>query len=270
MKKKGQPKKKKLKLRIKVVIKLLLTILVVAALIYYVTNLKIRNISITGTTNIKDVEIIEAANIKDYPKIYKLNLKKTKEQIESLPLVEHAKIKRTILGKIKIDIVEEKILFFYRYNNKYITSSGASIPSTDDYYGYPTLINFTPDTNLEAFINGLNKIDHNIIKMINEIEYTPYKSKDGTIIDNNRFTLKMNDTNTVLIDTVNIKNLNKYTTIYASPDMDKEHGVIYLDTINDDRIYFKSYETIEKEKKEQEQLAKEKEKKKKNDEEKRN
>ena len=80
--------------------------------------------------------------------------------------------------------------------------------------------------------------------MINEIEYTPYKSADGTIIDNNHFTLKMNDTNTVMIDTVNIKNLNKYQTIIASPDMDSKHGIIYLDTINDDRIYIKSYETI--------------------------
>ncbi|MDE5888848.1 MAG: hypothetical protein K2H20_02390, partial [Bacilli bacterium] len=91
---------------------------------------------------------------------------------------------------------------------------------------------------------------YNIVKMINEIEYTPYKSSDGTIIDNNHFTLKMNDTNTVMIDTVNIKNLNKYQTIVASPDMDKNHGVIYLDTINDDRIYIKSYETIAKEEEE--------------------
>ena len=91
--------------------------------------------------------------------------------------------------------------------------------------------------------------------MINELEYNPYKAADGTIIDNNRFTLKMNDGNTVIIDTVNIKNLNKYNEIYASLGMDKEKGILYLDTITEDNIYYKSYDTIAKEAKEAEEKA---------------
>ena len=87
--------------------------------------------------------------------------------------------------------------------------------------------------------------------MINEIEYNPYKNADGTIIDNNRFTLKMNDQNTVIIDTVNIKNLNLYNTIYASLGMDTSKGILYLDTITEDNIYFKSYETINNENKDE-------------------
>lgn len=252
MNKKGQPtkRKKRRRLKIHVVIKIILFLFIVASFAYYITNLKIHNIIIKGNENIKDVTIIEAANIQDYPAIYKLNISKLKESIKNIPLVENVKIKRNILGKLEIEITEEKILFFYKYNNKFITNKGTSIANSEDYYGYPTLINFTPDTVFEKFITGLNNVDYNIIKMINEIEYTPYKASDGTIIDNNRFTLKMNDTNTVLIDTVNIKNLNKYTMIYASPGMDEERGVIYLDTINDDRIYFKSYATIAKEEQE--------------------
>jgi len=249
MKKKGQlKKKKKLKLRMKVVVKLLLFVLIIATISYYVCHLKIKHIQIEGTTNIKDVTIIEKVQISDYPEIYKLKIKEMEEVIQSIPLVKNVKIKRNILGKLTIQIEEDKILFFYKYNNKYITSSGESVEDESFYLGYPMLINFTPDTVFDAFVNGLNKVDYNIVKMINEIEYTPYKASDGNIIDNNHFTLKMNDTNTVMIDTVNIKNLNKYLTIYASPDMDKERGVIYLDTINDDRILFKSYATIEKEK----------------------
>lgn len=261
MNKKGQPtkRKKRRRLKIHVVAKIILCIFIVASFAYYITNLKIRNIVITGTTNIKDVTIIEAANIKDYPTIYKLNKSKMKENIKNIPLVEDVKIKRNLFGKLSIEITEEQILFFYKYNNKYITNKGNSIANSEDYYGYPTLINFTPDTVFENFITGLNKVDYNIIKMINEIEYTPYKASDGTIIDNNRFTLKMNDTNTVLIDTVNMKNLNKYTMIYASPGMDTERGIIYLDTINDDRIYFKSYTTIAKEAEEEENVEKKQE-----------
>jgi len=245
MKKTNQPiKRKKLKLKLNVVFNALLILVIAGLLISYVLTLKIKNIKILGTTEIKDIDIIEKINISDYPYIYKLNIKKSEKTLEEIPLIKDVKIKRNIFGKLTIEIEEEKILFFYKYNNKYITNSGNSITDEKEYYGYPTLINFTPDTVFESFVNGLNKIDYNIIKMINEIEYTPYKSADGTIIDNNHFTLKMNDKNTVMIDTVNIKNLNKYQTIIASPDMDSKHGIIYLDTINDDRIYIKSYETI--------------------------
>lgn len=266
MKKKGHSKsKKRLHLKVKVLLKIIVVLFIIVLISYYVFNLKIKNIVITGTTNVKDITIIEKARIENYPSIYRLNIKKIKKEISEIPLVEKVKIKRNIFGKLTIEIVEEKILFFYKYNNKYITSSGDSIPDSDDYLGYPTLINFTPDEVFDNFIKGLNKIDYNIIKMISEIEYTPYKASDGTIVDNNLFTLTMNDTNTIYIDTVNIKNLNKYKTIMASPDMDKERGVLYLDTISDERIYFKSYTTIaeeqqaalEKEQKEKEEKEKE-------------
>ena len=247
MNKKGTKKKKKLKLRVNVLIRILLIILVLGALFYYVNNLKIKNIIIFGNSQVKDVQIIETANIENYPNIYQLKIKKITEEIKNIPLVNDVKIHRNLLGKLTIEIKEDKILFFYKYNNKFITSSGDSIQDNGTYYGYPILINFTPDTVFEGFINGLNKVDENVISMINEIEYTPYKATDGTIIDNSRFTLKMNDFNTVIIDNVNMRNLNKYMTVFASLGMDKEKGVVYLDTINDESIYFKSYETIKKE-----------------------
>ena len=54
----------------------------------------------------------------------------------------------------------------------------------------------------------------------------------------------MNDNNTVIIDTVNIKRLNDYTMIYTSLNMDVEKGILHLDTITKDSIYFKKYEEI--------------------------
>lgn len=251
MNKKKQLKKKRLKLKVKPLITILISILVIVSFFNYFKNLTIENIVIKGTTNISDISVIEATNIKDYPYIYSLSKKSMKEQIKNLPLVEDVSIKRNIFGKLTINIKEEKILFYYKYNQKFITSNGNSLDSAD-YYGYPTLINFTPDTIFDDLVASFNKIDYNIIKMINEIEYTPYKSSEGIVIDSNRFTITMNDTNTVIIDTVNMKNLNKYTTILASPGMDTERGVIYLDTINDDRILFKSYENIAQENKDKE------------------
>lgn len=257
MNKKKQPKKRKLRLKLKPIIIILVLLLTVVPFFNYFKNLSIKNIIISGTTSINDISVIEASNIKDYPNIYSLNIKDMKNKIKALPMVEDVSIKRTIFGQLKINIKEEKILFYYKYNQKFITSNGNSLES-NDYYGYPTLINFTPDTIFDDLVSSFNKIDYNILKMINEIEYTPYKSADGTIIDSNRFTITMNDTNTVIIDTVNMKNLNKYMIIMASPGMDVERGVIYLDTINDDRILFKSYENIAEENKVDEEEKNEK------------
>jgi cell division septal protein FtsQ len=59
----------------------------------------------------------------------------------------------------------------------------------------------------------------------------------------------MNDGNIVKIDTVNIKNLNQYKTIYTSLKMNETKRVVYLDTIIEkgDGIYSKTLESIKKE-----------------------
>jgi cell division protein FtsQ len=249
MVKKQQKKKKRLKLRVKVLFKILLFLGLVALSIYYLKELKVRNIYITGNETIKDVTIIETLGIKDYPKIYKLKPNKMEKKLNSLPLVETSSIKRNLLGKVTINIKETNILFYYKYNNKYITSNNKSIKDDQSYVGIPTLINFTPDTVFDDLVTGLNKIDYNVVKMINEIEYTPYKSEEGTTIDNNLFTLSMNDGNIVKIDTVNIRNLDYYKTIYTSLKMDETKRIVYLDTIikKGDGIYSKTLESIEKE-----------------------
>lgn len=244
MKKKGQVKKKKLKLRVKVIVKILLFLSIIILSAFYVLNLPIKNIYITGNEVVKDITIIKSAKIENYPKIYKLKLNKLKSQIKTIPLIEDVKIKRNLFGKITIDVTESKVLFYYEYNNKMITSEGKSIENDNSYLGFPTLINFTPDTIFNELYKGLNKIDYNIIKMINEIEYTPYKDASGKVIDETRFTLRMNDNNAVIIDTVNIKRLNDYIMIYTSLNMDVEKGILHLDTITKDSIYFKKYEEI--------------------------
>ena len=249
MVKKQQKKKKKLKLRVKVLFKIILFIGLVALSFNYIKELKIKNIYITGNQTIKDVTIIETLGIQDYPKIYNLKINKMEEKIKNLPLVDYVNIKRNIFGKLTIEIEETKILFLYQYNNKYITANNKSIEDSIDYVGLTTLVNFTPDTVFDDLVSGLNKIDYDIVKMINEIEYTPYKTQDGTIIDNNLFTMKMNDGNTVKIDTVNMKNLNQYKTIYASLNMHTTKRIVYLDTIlnEGDGIYSKTLESLKKE-----------------------
>ena len=238
-------KKRKKKLRVKVLLKLLIFIAIIALLISYILNVKVSNIYIKGNEFTKDIDIIKNAKIDNYPKLIKIKRKQAINDIKSLPLIKDAKININIFGKVTITVEERQVLFFYRYNDKLVTSDNTQIEDNNLYVGYPTLINFTPDTTLAELVKGLNKVNPNIIKMIDEIEYMPYKSATGEIIDENRFKLAMNDGNTVYIDTANIKRLNQYLEIYASLNMETVKGILYLDTITEENILFESYESAE-------------------------
>ena len=237
-------KKRRKKLRVKLLLKLLLVIAIFFCIFQYALNVRTKNIYIYGNTLTKDIEIIKYAKLDNYPKLIKIKPKKAAKAVEELPLIKNAKVKRGIFGKITITVEENNILFYYRYNDKLVTSDNTQIDDNNKYMGYPTLINFTPDTTLEALVKGLNKIDPNIIKMIDEIEYEPYKSADGEIIDENRFKLLMNDANTIYIDTANIKRLNQYMEIFASLNMETVKGILYLDTITEENILFESYQSV--------------------------
>lgn len=242
-------KGKKIKLKVKPLITFLSIVFVVVLSFFYVRNVTIKRIIIAGNSIIKDVQIIEAANIQDYPKIYRLNLKEMENNIKRIPIISDVKVKRNIFGEIKINVTEDKIYMYSNYYDKYITSTTKKVAESTIpmLYGIPVLVNFTPDTVLERLTTSLNKVDYDILKMVSEIEYYPYKGVDGTIVDDSRFRLLMNDGNTIIIDTYNMSNLNNYMRIYASLNLDETKGILYLDTITDENILFTAYEDVPEE-----------------------
>lgn len=241
-------KKVKRKLNIKAFIVFALVIYLIVMLVYYFLSMPIKNIYITGNSYVSDNDIIIAAGIKNYPSIIKLNSSKMKKNIKKLDYVDDVKIRRNIFGKLTINIKEANILFFNRNNNKLVLSNSKEIED-DNSYGYASLINYVPKDIYKKLIVSLNKIDDNILKSISEIEYSISKSNDK-VIDDTRFLLRMNDGNTVYINLINIKNLNKYQSIYAT--LNDTLGVIYLDSSSNENIYFKSYESLTKEQEEKE------------------
>lgn len=241
-------KKVKRKLNIKAFIVFALVIYLIVMLVYYFLSMTIKNIYITGNSYVSDNDIIIAAGIKNYPSIIKLNSSKMKKNIKKLDYVDDVKIRRNIFGKLTINIKEANILFFNRNNNKLVLSNSKEIED-DNSYGYASLINYVPKDIYKKLIVSLNKIDDNILKSISEIEYSISKSNDK-VIDDTRFLLRMNDGNTVYINLINIKNLNKYQSIYAT--LNDTLGVIYLDSSSNENIYFKSYESLAKEQEEKE------------------
>lgn len=240
----------KKKIKISGLLFLLVFVILFTFIFYNVINLPIKHIYITGNDHVSDNDIINITGIKYYPPIYKLNKKEMKESILALPLVKDVEIKKSIFGKLQIDILEYKILFLNKSTNELVLSNNKSIANDYEYTRVPTLVNYVPDTIYSELITGLGGIDYDILTSISEIEYSKSTNKEGEVIDDKRFILRMNDGNTVVMNTVNIKRLNSYNTIYSS--LSDELGTIYLDSIAEENIYFKSYALEEQERMEEE------------------
>lgn len=228
---------KKRKLNWKRVLILLLILYLIAMLLYTFFTMPIKNIYIKGTNLLTDNDIIEVANLKDYPAIFKISKSKLKKEISSLELVEDIDIKKTITGKLTITITEARPLFFNRTTNKVVLSNNKEVEN-NNYLGIPTLINRVPTDILSDFITALSEIDHDIIKMINEIEYDPNISNDITI-DEYRFLLRMNDSNHVYVNIINMERLNDYESVFAT--IGDLRGTVYLDSYNADNIIFEAF-----------------------------
>jgi len=242
--------KKRRKLNIRGLLVILLIIYLIGSFLYYIINLPVKNIRIIGTSLVSDVEIIETANLKNYPAIFKINTNKMKKNLKKIDLISDAKIKRSLFGNITINVTEEKILFLNRNKNKLVLGNGKEINVNKKYYGYPILINYVPDAILKEFVAKFKEIDNNIISSIGEIEYSIEKFVDPMtteeIISNDkRFLLRMNDTNSVYVDTINLKKLNNYYSYYATTK-EGVRGVFYLDS-NRGAVSFKSYGEIKEE-----------------------
>lgn len=236
--------KKRRRLNWKRVFFLLFFVIVFICGFSYLYQLPIKNISITGTTYLKDKDIIRLANIEHYPAIYRLNLGKIKKEIEGLSFVEHANIKRNIFGKLSIHIDENKVLFFNRNNNKLVLSNKAEIDEEISYVGIPTLINFVPDQIYVELVEKLSKLSDSILKSISEMEYAPSKSEDVTI-DDTRFFFRMNDGNLVHINLIHMNHLENYQKICSTIANNKK-GILYLDSSNDENFSFHAFEEPKK------------------------
>ena len=237
-------KKKKKNIRFRTVLFFILFGYLVIMAGYYVYKLPVKNIYIVGNKLVSDQDIIDAANLKNYPSIHKYSRSKIAKNVKQLDLINDVKVKKNLLGKVTIIVEEARPIFYYRTNEKVYLSNGKSIIDNQTYYGIPIVINYVPNKILNDLIKRFSSLDESIISEISEIEYDP-DEKEGTILDENRFIFRMNDTNSVYIDTINLAKLNNYQKIVAALDSDV-HGYIYLNS-NRTNASFKTYEDKKKE-----------------------
>lgn len=237
----GEVKKvKQKKLNIKKLLILILFLYVTIYSFYFLFNLPIKNIIISGTTYLSDYEVITTAKLKSYPPIFKTSAKTITKRLKKLDLVKDVKVTKTLKGILKIKITENKLLFINKSKNLLVLENGEEIDPLN-YLGVPTLINYVPSDLYQELINALAKVDYNILYSISEIEYSQYIGSTGDVIDKKRFLLRMTDDNTVYVNIANITKLNKYQQIVSSLE---KKGILYLDSKDSENFVFITYESL--------------------------
>ncbi len=229
-------KKPKKKVRITGIIFLLLFVYLLITLIYYFIKSPIKNISIKGNNLLTEEDIITDSKISYNDSIFKISTYKIEKNLEKNPLIKKAKIERRLNGTIIINIEENKILFLNALTKKLVLSDEKEIDINNKYMGYPVLVNYVPSEIYKELIKSLSKVNDSNYQMISEIEYSVDKY-ENTIIDDERFLLRMKDGNTIYVNLINIEKLNKYQEIYSALT---DKGTLYLDSSSKNYV-FKKY-----------------------------
>ena len=230
-------KKKKSKLKIGGAIVIILALYLISTIFYYLWTTPIKNINITGNTYLKDNYIINYLDIEN-ESIIKISKGKVKEKLLQLDLISDVKVSKNYLGTLNIKVTEDKVLFYNWNNKKLVTSSGKEIDYNKEYLGIPNLINYVKDDVYAEFVKKLNKVDKEVLRMVSEMEYSP-SIINGKIVDDKRFLFRMNDGNTVYINTINIEKINNYNEIYeaVANKSGEVKGCLYLDSNSENKHF---------------------------------
>ena len=226
MKKKNKKiKNKKVKKNFKnKVLIFIIVLLLVITLIYYLQNINVKNIYITGNNYLTDQEIIELASLENYPKIFKISTSKIEKIIKLNPIVKSVKVTKNIFGKVQINIVENEYLLKQEIDNIIYLSNFETIINDNNIIGIPTLTNYVEIDILNDFLKKLVNIDKNVLCKISEITYKPNE------YDKDLFLFLMNDGNYVYITTSKLESINKYNNILI--ELNGKKGILYLDSGN--------------------------------------
>lgn len=232
-KKKKKNKKVKKKLRLRVLFLIIFLIYVLWQIGYFIINLHVDNIIVTGNVYLSDNYIIDESSIEEDTKFLFLFSGSVEKTLENNEFIKDANVSKSFFKDVSIEIIENKILFYYTYKDKVVLEGENEVEYDSSFIGIPTLINYTPSDILSDFVEKMSLLDQNLINKISEIEYAP-SIKDDVVLDDERFILKMNDGNTVHVNIINFEKFANYDSIL---ELVSEKGTLYLDSSNDGNIF---------------------------------
>ena len=215
-------KKRKVRLKIKNILIFLSIILIFLAVIYYVLQMPIKNIYISGNKILDDETVIELAKLSNYPSFLLTSTSEIKRNLSKSDYINNIKISKKLGNVIDIKVEEYKALALTNNGQRVILSSGKIIENKDNITDVPVLNNNISDKVFNYFIKKFSGVNDNILRQISQLEYSPVS------VDDKRFLLYMDDGNMIYITLTKIDKLNKYNAI--KDKMDNQTGLIYLDS----------------------------------------
>lgn len=215
-------KKRKVRLKIKNILIFLSIILIFLAVIYYVLQMPIKNIYISGNKILDDETVIELAKLSNYPSFLLTSTSEIKRNLSKSDYINNIKISKKLGNVIDIKVEEYKALSLTNNGQRVILSSGKIIENKDNITDVPVLNNNISDKVFNYFIKKFSGVNDNILRQISQLEYSPVS------VDDKRFLLYMDDGNMIYITLTKIDKLNKYNAI--KDKMDNQTGLIYLDS----------------------------------------
>lgn len=211
-------KVKKVKIRYgRIILVLLILFLIIYSIFTYI-KIPIKNIFISGNSNMKDQEIIDIAGISNYPSILSFTTYNLEKKLEKNILIKEATVKKQF-RKITIEI-EENYPLFYNSNTK--KTIMYDFRETEKDMNAPILINSLTDDVYKLFKEKMKLVKESVIDRISEIKYDP------NTVDEERFLFTMNDGNYVYITLEKIENINSYVDIIKT--FENKKGILYLDS----------------------------------------
>jgi len=231
---------KKRKLNLKRVLFFLLLIYIICYSIFYILNQHIKHIEIVGNYLVTDNEILKLAKLDNYPSIFKYSSNKIEREIIKHKLINNVDVKKTFGFVVRINVDENKLLFYYKNDDKVVIGNGDILKNNfSKVLGIPTFINNVDKSLLNKFIKKFSEVETNIIYEVDTIEYFPTYSDEGKVIENDMFKIVMNDGNTILTNSKNVYLLNKYNIIFAS--LGDRKGTINLNSGEVNNLVFIPY-----------------------------
>ncbi len=237
--------KKKKKLKLSGLILIIFLAFLVSLFGYYLWTTPVKEINIKGNNYLKDNYLITYLDLNG-KSVLSMSRSKIKKKLLALDLVNSVKIHKNYLGKITIEIEEDTPLFYNLNTQKVILTNNKEVDYSDAFLGLPVLINVVPEDIYQEFINKISTIDKNVLSLVSEIQYSPSKINEK-IIDDKRFLFRMNDGNTVYINTINIEKFNNYLEIYEvimNKNGGEIKGCLYLDSNSDNNHFNNCEESI--------------------------
>lgn len=218
-KKKVKVRVKKRKLKLGRVLICLLILVLIGLICFYIKKLPIKNIYIIGNSIVPEHDILDISGIQNYPSFIDTSKKDIIKNIKKNEYIKSVKVDKKLWGKVYIYIEEKKILC--NYNGKLLLDDSTLVDNSYNIYSYPTLISDITSI-FDKFVDKFSKVNNEALYQISEIEYIPNE------VDNERFSLMMDDGNLVYITLNKAGKINKYNSIYSS--MDGKKGIVYLDS----------------------------------------